>query len=202
VIDRNASAELLFVAASRSKRELDIVVPRSAFTDIYDFAHHVAEQISLKTTTRTYDELLERTGGKQTMRVLNLEAQRQALPMRRLYEADVIEPLHELQVERVRQAREAYHERKRDIEASAASMEKRLDARRDALREMRSAVTAAYRELRPQPFGKWLQDREDRHERTSPSAQRQEQSLEREQSREQSFVRAEESRSEHLDQRR
>jgi len=203
VIDRSASAELLFVAASRSKRELDIVVPRSAFADINDIAQHVTDRISLKTTTRTYDELLERTGGKQTMRALNIEAQRQALPMRRLYEAEVVEPLRALQVERVSQAREAYHERKRDIEASAVSMEERLDARRDALREMRSAVTAAYRELRPQPFGKWLQDREERHEHSRPSTRRQERSVEREQSREQSFVRAEEwARSEHLDLRR
>ncbi len=104
VIDRSASAELLFVAASRSKRELDIVVPRSAFADINDIAQHVTDRISLKTTTRTYDELLERTGGKQTMRALNIEAQRQALPMRRLYEAEVVEPLRALQVERVSQA--------------------------------------------------------------------------------------------------
>jgi ATP-dependent exoDNAse (exonuclease V) alpha subunit len=200
VIDRNASAELLFVAASRSKRELDIVVPRSAFTDINDFAHHVAERISLKTTTRTYDELLERTGGKQTMRILNMEAQRQALPMRRLYEADVIEPLHTLQAERISQAREAYHERKRDIEASAMSMEERLDGRRQALREIRSTITAAYRELRPQPFGEWLQDREERHVHSRPSTRQQERSVKREQSREQSFARADQlAQSEHLD---
>jgi hypothetical protein len=123
--------------------------------------------------------------------------------MRRLYEADIVEPLHALQVERVKQAREAYHERTRDIDASADSMEACLDARRDALYEMRCAVTAAYRELRPQPFGKWLQDREDRHEQSSPSARRKEQSVEREQSREQSFARAEElALLEHLDLRR
>ncbi|MHB8201939.1 MAG: hypothetical protein ACYDD9_14140 [Acidithiobacillus sp.] len=34
LIDRSASAELLFVAASRSKRELDIIVPRSAFENL------------------------------------------------------------------------------------------------------------------------------------------------------------------------
>jgi hypothetical protein len=200
VIDRSASAELLFVAASRSKLELDIVVPRSAFADINDIAQHVTDRISLKTTTRTYDELLERTGGKQTIRVLNIEAQRQALPMRRLYEADVVEPLRALQVERVSQAREAYHERKSDIEASAVSMEERLGARRNALREMRSAVTAAYRELRSQPFGKWLQEREERHEHSRSSTRRQERSVERDQSREQSFTRAEGlARPEHLD---
>lgn len=80
VIDCSASAELLFVAASRSKHGLNIIVPRTAFRDIDEMAEHVAERISLKTTTRTYDEIAQRTGGKQTMRVLNIEAQRDAAP--------------------------------------------------------------------------------------------------------------------------
>jgi hypothetical protein len=122
------------------------------------------------------------------------------LDKQRLYEADVIEPLHTLQVERVNEAREAYHERKRDIEASAVSMEERLDGRREALREMRSAITAAYRELRPQPFGEWLQDREERHVHSRPSTRQQERSVKREHSREQSFARAEQlAQSENLD---
>jgi hypothetical protein len=183
LIDRSASAELLFVAASRSRRELDIVVPRSAFRDINELAEHVAERISLKTTTRTYDELLERTGGKQTIRVLNIEAQRAALPFRRVYEADVVEPLRALQLDRVDQAREAYRERKRQIAESGLSMEDRLEAGRGALRAMRTAVTAAYRELRPQPFGEWLHEREERRERVRPSVDRreeQEQTIHRE----------------------
>ncbi len=183
LIDRSASAELLFVAASRSRRELDIVVPRSAFRDINELAEHVAERISLKTTTRTYDELLERTGGKQTIRVQNIEAQRAALPLRRVYEADVVEPLRALQLDRVDQAREAYRERKGEIAESGLSMEDRLEAGRDALRAMRTAVTAAYRELRPQPFGEWLHEREERRERVRPSVDRreeQEQTIHRE----------------------
>ena len=183
LIDRGASAELLFVAASRSRRELDIVVPRSAFRDIYELAEHVAERISLKTTTRTYDELLERTGGKQTIRVQNIEAQREALPLRRVYEADVVEPLRVLQLDRVDRAREAYQERKGEIAESGLSMEGRLEAGRDALRAMRSAVTTAYRELRPQPFGEWLHEREERRERVRPPVdgrEEQEQTIHRE----------------------
>jgi ATP-dependent exoDNAse (exonuclease V) alpha subunit len=174
LIDRSASAELLFVAASRSRRELDIVVPRSAFRDLHELAEHIAERISLKTTTRTYDELLEKTGGKQTIRVQNIEAQRQALPLRRVYEADVIEPLRALQLERVDQAREAYRERKLEIAEPGSSMEERLEAGRDALRAMRTAVIAAYRELRPQPFDEWLQEREERRERVRPTVDRRE----------------------------
>ncbi len=116
-------------------------------------------RISLKTTTRTYDELLERTGGKQTIRVQNIDAHREALPLRRIYEADVVEPLRALQLDRVDQAREAYQARKGEMSESGLSMEDRLEAGQDALRAMRSAVTAACRELRPQPFGDWLRER-------------------------------------------
>jgi len=195
LIDRSASAELLFVAASRSRRELDIVVPRSAFRGIQELAEHIAERISLKTTTRTYDELLERTGGKETIRVQNIEAKRQALPLRRVYEADVVEPLGALQLERVNQAREAYRGREREIAESTLSMEDRLEAGSDALRAMRTAVIAAYRELRPQPFGDWLREREERRERVRPSVDRreeQEQTVHRERAMNGEFSRAEE----------
>lgn len=195
LIDRSASAELLLVAASRSRRELDIVVPRSAFGDIEELAEHIAERISLKTTTRTYDELLDRTGGKRTIRVQNIEAQRHALPLRRLYEADVVEPLRALQIERIGQAREAYRDRKCEIAESGLSLEDRLQASRAALRAMRTAMIGAYRELRPQLFGDWLQEREERRERVRPFADRreeQEQTAYRERSRKGEFVRAEE----------
>ncbi len=183
LIDRSASAELLFVAAIRSRRELDIVVPRFAFRDTHELAEHVAECISLKTTTRTYDELLDRTGGKQTIRVQNIEAQREALPLRRVYEADVVEPLRALQLGRVEQVREAYRKRKSEIAESGLSMEGRLDAGREALRAMRTAMIAAYWGLHPQPFGEWLQEREERRERVRPSVDRreeQEQAIHRE----------------------
>ncbi len=192
LIDRSASAELLFVATSRSKRELDIIAPRSAFENLDDLAAHISARISLKTTTQTFGEILERTGGKETIRVRNIEAQREALPLRRVYEADIVEPLRALQGERVREAREAYQERKRDIDTSSLQLEKRLEARRDSLREMRKSITKAYRELRPQAFGEWLQDREVWRERASSRNQHQEQSAEREQAREQSFVLASE----------
>jgi hypothetical protein len=165
VVDRSASAELLFVAASRSKAALEIVVPRSAFGNIEDLAEHISERISLKTTSRTYDELLERTGGKETIRVRNIEAQREAAPLRRVYEADVVEPLRALQLERAQRARDEYRERKREITKSSMSIEERLEAGRDALRAMRKSVTVAYRELRPQAFGEWLQEREENRER-------------------------------------
>lgn len=164
LIDRSASAELLFVAVSRSKQGLDVVIPRSAFRDIDDLARHVSENISLKTTTQTYEEILERTGGKQTIRVRNIESQREALPMRRLYEAEIAEPLRAIQAERVEEAREAYRHRKHEIAESNMLMEDRLEASKDALRAMRSSVLSIYREHKPQPFGEWLAERQARRE--------------------------------------
>ena len=105
--------------------------------------------------------VLERTGGKETIRVRNIEAQREALALRRLAESEL-------------------------------SIEERLEAGREALRGMRRSVTTAYRELRPQPFGESLQEREERRGRTSARAQGQEQSVARDQARERSFVQAQE----------
>jgi hypothetical protein len=165
LIDRSASAELLFVAASRSKVGLDIVVPRTAFRDLDDLAEHIAQRISLKTTTRSYDELLERTGGKETIHVLNIEAQREAAPLRRVYEAEVVEPMRAVLNDRIDAARETYRERKREIADSELSIEERLNAGRDALRAMRKVVATTYRDLKPQAFGEWLHDHEEARER-------------------------------------
>lgn len=188
LIDRSASAELLFVAASRSKRELDIIVARSAFENRDDLAAHISDRISLKTTTQTFDEVLEQTGGRETIRVRNIEAQRDALPLRRLYEADVVEPLRALQLQRVAGVREAYQEHKREIADSGLSLEERLERGRDALRRMRAEVIAVYRDLRPQPFGEWLRERDDQGKR----ADRRGHSQQHEQARERPFSQAEE----------
>lgn len=169
VLDRSASAELLFVAASRSKQVLDIIVPRTAFSDLDDLASHVAKHISLKTTTRTFGEILLRTGGLDTVRVHNIEAQRQAAPQRRLYEADVVEPLRALHAQRISLARDAYQERKREIASSERPIEAKLDAQRDALRSMRKAVASIYRNMKPQAFGDWLEEREELRDRIRQS---------------------------------
>lgn len=195
LIDRSASAELLFVAVSRSKQDLDVVIPRSAFRDIDDLARHVSENISLKTTTQTYDEILERTGGKETIRVRNIESQHEAMPMRRLYEAEVAEPLRALYAERVAHVREAYRQRKQEIAASDMSMEDRLESGRDALRAMRSSILGIYREHKPEPFGEWLEEWQERREHVQPFVDRgetQEQTIHREREIGGEFSRAEE----------
>ena len=184
LIDRSASAELLFVAVSRSKQSLDVVIPRSAFRDMGDLARHVTENLSLKTTTQTYDEVLERTGGKETIRVRNIEAQREALPLRRLYEAEVAEPIRALQGDRVQVLRKEYQGRKQEIARSGLPLEECLEAGKEALREMRGAILSVYSELKPQPFGEWLEEREEQRERVREQYERR-QDREHEQERDQ-----------------
>jgi hypothetical protein len=165
VIDRSASAELAFVAMSRSKQALDIVVPKTSFKDLDEFAEHVANRITLKTTTRTYDEVIERTGGPETLRVQNIEAQREAAPLRRIYDAEIVEPVRAVQSAEIKTIRQAYVDRKHEIAASAASMEERLEAQYQALRSMRKEMAQIFKAHQPEPFGEWLHARERARER-------------------------------------
>ena len=157
-------------------------MPRSAFQDLDTFAQHVAERLSLKTTTRTFGESLERTGGPGTMRVLNIEAQRHSATLRRAYDAEVVEPLQELQRRRLEEAREEYGRRKIAIAASNCPPEERLDARCAALSAFRKRAAAIYRKCKPQSFSAWLDDHTDSGRRAATSRHRiddQEQRLEK-----------------------
>ena len=167
LIDRSASAELVFVAVSRSKIALDIVVPKTAFADLDELAEHVASRISLKTTTRTYDELLERTGGKDTVRVRKIERQREAESslLRREWQAEVIEPMRERRAARMRELRAAYAVRRVDISVGAPTLADRLEQARDASREFRSAIADIHRETKPPAFSTWVKEQERFEER-------------------------------------
>lgn len=74
-------------------------------------------------------------------------------------------------------------------------MEDRLESGRDALRAMRSSILGIYRVHKPQPFGEWLEDWQERRERVRPSVDRgetQEQTIHREREIGGEFSRAEE----------
>ena len=164
LIDRSASAELVFVAASRSTTALDMVVPQSAFRDIYDLAEHVAGRISLKTTTRTYDEILDRTGGPDTVRVTRVERRREAenSPSRREWQATIVEPMR---AERERRIRELRATRDACRMEAGASLSERLEQRLAASRAFRSAMAEIHRETKPPSFSAWSNEQERFDER-------------------------------------
>lgn len=172
------------MAVSRSKRALDVVVAQSVFPNLEEFAEHVSKRIGLKTTTRTYEEVLERTGGKQTMRVLNMEAQREAInsPLRKIYDAQVREPALLVRAERLAELRAQYDARKRDIAMDGSrTITQRLDAERAALSEFRSAAAATYKTTQPQSYLAWLDEREASHERAREIVRQRENARETEQ---------------------
>lgn len=166
-LDRSTSAELAFVAASRSKHALALVIPRTAFRDLDDLAKHVSERISLKTTSQTYDEILERTGGKETIRVRKIERQRDAesSPLRRTWQAEVVEPMRAERDRRVLAVRSVYDARKKEIALSHAPLGERLDLGRTALCEFRSAVQDVHRSTKAPTYAAWLREREAEDQR-------------------------------------
>ncbi len=187
VIDRSASAELVFMATSRSKYALDMVVARSVFKDLDEFVEHVSGQIGIKTTSRTYGEIVERTGGKDTMRVQNIEAQGEAAnsPLRRIYEAEIKEPADALRKKRVDVLRDAYAERKNEIASEATlSLIDRLEAEKTALSEMRKEISEVYKETQPQKYITWLDEHETARNKARAIEQEREQQRKVEQQRE------------------
>lgn len=65
----------------------------------------------------------------------------------------------------MKHARDEYRLAKENIGKSTLSMDEKLDAGRDALRERRRSITAIYRDLKPQSFGEWLREWEQVRER-------------------------------------
>jgi len=96
---------------------------------------------------------------------LNIEAQREAAPLRRIYEAEEVEPMRAVTNDRIDAIRALYRERKEEIADSQLSTEERLDKSRDALRAMRKDIATAYSDLKPQQFGEWLQTRNEGRDR-------------------------------------
>jgi hypothetical protein len=183
IIDRSASAELAFVALTRSKHAMDVVVPRTAFRDVEDLARHISERISLKTTTRNWSEVLDRTGGGETDRVRNIEAQREAesSPLRRQWQAEVVEPLRTLRAERMREERAEYARRKREG-GEGLSLTEALERQRDLLRDFRGRAAVVTAETAPQKFGEWLREREATMDRVREGQREREHARQRERS--------------------
>jgi hypothetical protein len=61
------SAQMLYVAASRPRGGLAIVVPKSAFASVEDFADHVASRIELKDDALLFEQVVERFGGRNSI---------------------------------------------------------------------------------------------------------------------------------------
>lgn len=168
IIDKSASAELVFMAVSRSKKALDLVLAESVWGgDLEEVARHVADRIGIKTTTRTFDEVIERTGGKETVRVTHMEREEAAKnsPLRRRWEAECKEPALAIRAERIDELRAAYDKRKADVSKDRMlSLSDRLSQERDALTSFRKAVAVVHKETQPMKYTDWKKEIDRAHE--------------------------------------
>ncbi len=166
---RATGMQQMFVMISRAMHESRHVVNGMEFQDTHAMAEHLSKSYErAKTTSHHFEHVVQRTGGKETMRVLNMSEQAEAAnsPLRRLWEEEQKVPADLLRAKRVDEARATYKDRLAALDADATlSVEQRIDARKDAFKTM-SAGVAGLREKawQPQSYLDWLHEREYAHD--------------------------------------
>ena len=137
LLDRSASAELAFVALSRSKSALDIVVSQESFADLDDLANHISQRISLKSTTRTYDEEIARTGGLDNIwaRKIQRAEEQHSNPLRQQWQSEIVEPMLAARRERLRESSEALRVARHENGGGRGGLGNRLERDRELLRQ-------------------------------------------------------------------
>jgi len=166
IIDPSASAELVFVAMSRSKVKLDVIIAESNFRNVAELAEHVAGRISLKTTSCNFEEVVERTGGRDTVRVIHMEREEAARNsrLRRRWEAECKEPALAVRAKRVRELRETYSQKKAEISKDRMlSLSDRISREVVALKQFREAVAVVHKETQPLRYGDWKKELDRAH---------------------------------------
>jgi len=168
LLDRSASAELAFVAMSRSKHALDVVVPRTAFADVDELARHISERISLKTTTRTYEEELARTGGPENLWAKKMERaeEQRTNPLRMQWQSEIVEPMLAARRERLRESSEALRVAREDARGEGGGLAERLARDRELLREAKVRNASIIAETTASKFRTWAKEEASQQEQT------------------------------------
>ncbi|TAM90896.1 hypothetical protein EPN42_05195 [bacterium] len=173
VFDRSASAELAFVALSRAKHSMSVHYAGSSFESVEDLAQHVAERVTAKTTSQTFDEVLERTGGQETLWAQSVRARAVADedPYRRRYEAEMASR----EAARSRALRALADQTAAARRACALentpTLEERLAQMRDIGRAHRRRAQAIVRAYMPVQYGRWLHDEREAEAKLAERAQ-------------------------------
>ena len=190
LLDRSASAELAFVALSRSKTALDLVVSRESFADIDDLAKHISQRISLKTTTRTYEEELQKTGGPDNIWAKKMQRadEQAANPMRKQWQSEVVEPMLLSRRERLKESSEMLREARKIArsEGGGFSLSERLERDRELLKLAKERNGTIIQETTPPKFRAWAKDQERDQQRQRDQQRTREQQKTRDPRRERS----------------
>lgn len=147
VLDRSASAELSYTALSRSKHGLQLVIAESNFEHgVPSLAKSISNNISLKTTTHTYQELLDASGGQENLWATTTRERQESLdhPLRKVYQTEMAERA-KIRDQRLLAEIKAHAGQVRHDDAPT---NKRHQKRLNEIAEAYAAV----------PFGRWVRD--------------------------------------------
>jgi len=157
ILDPSASAELAYVAITRARHSVSMYAAKTNFAGIDDLAEHIADRIRLKTTSRTFDELLTRTGGPDNIVAVNARAQQDALnhPLRPEYEQSEARK----SAQRTKLVKAANTRAKGKIAALAGMpLADIIEARKKIIKQQRREVLSANKRHAPTDFGAFVHD--------------------------------------------
>ena len=158
IVDGAATAEAFHVLIGRSKDQLHMLVPQTAFEDATELAEHLRDRIIAKGTTQDISAEVAQRGGPDSFYARNVNAQQVSAqnPDRQEWEREWTAMRNRRDVA-IRTLAAEYRPR---IAAASAEQKKRLR------QEQRKAEAAIVRDHRPEDFGVWLHRREEREEAT------------------------------------
>ncbi len=157
ILDPSASAELAYVAITRARHSVSMYAAQTNFAGIDDLAEHIADRVRLKTTSRTFDELLAKTGGPDNIVAVNARAQQDARnhPLRPEYER--IEASKSSQ--RTKLVKASNMRAKGKIAALAGMpLADIIEARKKIIKQQRREVLSANKRHAPTDFGAFVHD--------------------------------------------
>jgi len=153
IVDGAATAEAFHVLIGRSKDELRVLVPQTAFEDATELAEHLRDRIIAKGTTQDIRAEVGRRGGPDSFYARNVNAQRMSAqnPDRQEWEREWTAMRNERDVA-IRKLAAEYRSRI----AGAGGAEQKQHLRQ----EQRKAEAAIVRAHQPEDFGAWLYNQE------------------------------------------
>jgi hypothetical protein len=159
IVDGAATAEAFHVLIGRSKDDLRVLVPQTAFEDATELAEHLRDRIIAKGTTQDISAEVAQRGGPDSFYARNVKAQRMSAqnPDRQEWEREWTAMRNRRDVA-IRNLVAEYRPRI----ATAGRPEQKKHLRQ----EQRRAEAAIVREHQPEDFGAWLRRREEREEVT------------------------------------
>lgn len=156
IVDGASTAEVFHVLVSRSKEELRVLVPLTAFEDVAQLAEHLHDRIEAKGTTQDLSAEIAQHGGPDTFYAAHARAHQlsAANPARQEWEAEWTA----MRTQRDRQIRDLAVAYRAKVDAANPEQHKNLR------QEQRKAEAAIMKAHEPEDFGVWLRRHRQREQ--------------------------------------